>query len=218
MPIGLVADSRGDLDALEWACDLLVEEKGATRLFFLGGRWLDVDDLVQRRREQARGRAEYSDADFLSDVAGFLAKAAEAEKGGVAHRLKKDAVESFAARFARVPDKESLQYRDPAIPRILPEMIGDRIAALVHDKADLGREDIERATFLFHGNSPAPAVVQIGPRFFVSPGSLSGTPTRSCALIAEGEKGLEFVAFGLDGREVKRAPLALQTRRNLSVR
>lgn len=217
MIIGLVADSLGDLDALEWACDFLLEEKGAERIFFLGGRWSDVDDLIQRRREQARGGAEYSDSDFLADVAAFVARAAEAEKGGVAHRLKKDALETFVGRFARVPDRDSLQYRDPTVARALPDMVGDRIAILVHDKADLTRAELEPATFLIHGASPVPAVVQIGSRFFVTPGSLSGE-SRSCGLLSQGEKGLEFVAYGLDGRELKRVPLALTSRRNLTVK
>jgi len=215
--IGLVADSLGDLDALQQACDLLLE-KGATRLLFLGGRWNDVDDLVQRRREQARGTAEYSDADFIADVASFVQRSADEQKGGVAHRLKKDAVESFAARFTRVPDKDCLQYRDPSVPRKLVDMVGDRLATLVHDKADLTREDIEQATFLFHGRSKAPAVVAIGTRFFVTPGSVTGALERTCALVSQSENGLEFVALGIDGRELKRVPMALSARRNVTVR
>jgi hypothetical protein len=218
MKIGLVADSKGDLDALDRACRLLLEEKGATRLIFLGGRWSDVDDLVQRRREEARGRADYSDQDFLADVASFVQKSAAERQGGVAHRLKKDAVEAFASRITRVPDKESLQYRDPAVPRVQPDMVGERIAILVHDKADLKREDIEPATFLFHGNSAAPAVVQIGQRFFVTPGSLAGTSAPGFGLVQTGEKGFEFVALSLDGGETKRVTMALATRRNLTVR
>ncbi|MBI5549477.1 MAG: hypothetical protein HY901_36790 [Deltaproteobacteria bacterium] len=218
MKLGLVADSQGDLDALEGACELLIERHGASRVLFLGGRWSDFDDLVQRKREQARGGAEYGDADFLADVAAFVAKAAAAELGGVAHRLKKDAVEAFSSRFARVPDKDSLHYRDPNVPRTLPDMVGDRIAILVHDKADLTREEIEPATFLFHGNSPAPAVVQIGTRFFVTPGRLTGAAERTCGLLVQEEKSWEFVSLGLDGRELRRVPLALQTRSKLTVR
>lgn len=218
MKIGLVADSQGDVDALEHACDFLVEEKGATRIFFLGGRWSDVDDAIQHKREEVRGSTEYGDQDFLADVASFVAKAAAAEAGGVAHRLNKTEVEAFASRFTRVPDRDSLAYRDPNVPRVLPDMIGDRIAILVHDKGDLTRDDIEPATFLVHGNATAPAVVQIGPRYFVTPGKLSGVPERTFGMIELGPKGAELVAFGLDGREVKRVAMALQVKRNLSVK
>ena len=218
MKIGLVADSLGDVDALEHACDFLIDEKGASRLFFLGGRFNDVDDLLQRKREVARGGAAYGDADFLADVAAFVAKAAEAQKGGVAHKLNKTEAEAYAARFARVPDKDSLQYRDPNVPRVLPDMVGDRIAILVHDKADLTREDLEPATFLVHGAAKEPAVVQIGTRWFVTPGRLSGTASPSFGMIEQGEKGFSFVAWGFDGREIKRVPLALQTKNKMTVR
>ncbi|MGC4114382.1 MAG: hypothetical protein QM765_07175 [Myxococcales bacterium] len=220
MKIGLVADSMGDVDALEHACDFLVEEKGAGRLFFLGGRYTDVDDLLQRKREAARGGAAYSDADFLADVAAFVAKAAEAEKGGVAHRLNKSEVETYAARFTRVPDKDCLQYRDPNIARALPDMVGDRIAILVHDKADLTREDLEPATFLIHGASKEPAVVQIGPRYFVTPGRLcGGDPDGSFGLLElEAAAGLSFVAYGFDGREKRRVAMSMQTKTKMTVK
>jgi hypothetical protein len=218
--IGLVADSMGDVDALEHACDFLVEEKGAGRLFFLGGRYTDVDDLIQRKREAARGGAAYGDADFLADVASFVAKAAEAEKGGVAHKLNKSEVEAFAARFARVPDKDSLQYRDPNVARVLPDMVGDRIAILVHDKADLTREDLEPATFLFHGASKEPAVVQIGQRYFVTPGRLSGGDAESSfgLLDLDAKGGPAFVAYGFDGREKRRVVVATQAKTKMTVK
>jgi hypothetical protein len=217
--IGLVADSQSDLGALERACELLLTEQGATRLLFLGGRWSDVDELIQRKREKARGGAAYSDADFLADVSSFLAKSAPAEEGGVAHRLNRGEAEAFAARIARVPDKDSLQYREPGASRVLPDLVGDRIAILVHDKGDLTREDIEPATFLLHGKSLAPAVVQIGPRFFVTPGCLAGGPERTCGMLAqEPGKGLEFVAFTLEGQEIKRVPIKAQARGTVTVR
>jgi hypothetical protein len=216
--IGLVADSQGDVDALEHACDLLVDERGAERIFFLGGRWADADELFQRKREERRGRAEYSDVDFLADVASFIAKSAAAEQGGVAHRLQKDEIETYIARFARVPDRASFQYRDPAIARILPELVGDKIACLVHDKADLQRDNVETAALFFHGNSAEPNVVQIGPRFFVTPGSLAHVPRPSFALLTGEGASMELVALGLDGRELKRFPMSLATRRKMSLR
>jgi hypothetical protein len=214
--IGLVADSRGDVDALEHACDLLLEEKGAERVFFLGGAWNDLDELFKRKRAQARGREEYGDQDFLADVSSFLVGAASAAEGKAAPRALKSSVEAYVARFARVPDKESLPYRDPNVSRVLPDMIGDRLAVLVHDKADLKREDIEMATFLAHGNSAAPGMVQIGPRFFLTPGSLSGKEPRSVGLFSLEPDGVELVGYGLDGRELNRVKLQLLTRRKMS--
>jgi hypothetical protein len=50
------------------------------------------------------------------------------------------------------------------------EMFGDRVAILVHDKANLDEEDIFAATFLVYGKSDQPLVKRIGPRWFVAPG------------------------------------------------
>ncbi len=216
MQIGLVADSRGDLDALQRACDLLLE-KGADRFFFLGGFWYDVDELIARRRNALRGGREYGDDDFLSDVLTFLEKKSDEQQGTVAHRLRKDEAEKFASMFARVPDRDSLAYRDPAVSRVLVELIGDRIACLVADKADLGREDIERATFLVHGASAEPAVVQIGARFFVTPGSLQAK-TPSCALLSSTKDGVGFTAFDLSGRELRREALNLAVKRKMTLK
>jgi hypothetical protein len=215
--IGLVADSQGDADALEYACDLLVE-CGAERLFFLGGFWSDVDELFGRKRALQRGGREYSDRDFLADVATFVAKASGSEKGTAARATKENPAEQLIARFARVPDKRSLQYRDPAVPRVLPELVGDRIVCLVHDKADLSREDIESATLLIHGHGMEPAAVQIGSRYFLTPGALAGAATPACALLEVAREGSSFVGLGLDGRELVRVALSLAGKKKMTAR
>lgn len=216
MQIGLVADSRGDLDALERACDLLIE-RGAARIFFLGGYWYDVDELVARKRVALRGGREYSNDDFLADVVSFLGKASDEREGRVAHRLNRDEGERFASMFVRVPDRDSLAWRDPSVSRVLVELIGDRIACLVADKADLAREDIERATFLLHGASAEPAVVQIGARFFVTPGGLARSRP-SCALLTSAKEGLSFAAYDLAGKELRSQTLNLAVKRKMTLK
>ena len=77
------------------------------------------------------------------------------------------------ARLARVAGSSSPERASGKAPAKAIEMVGGALACLVHDKADLTREDIANATFLFHGAADAPALVQIGPRFFVTPGRLA---------------------------------------------
>jgi hypothetical protein len=101
---------------------------------------------------------------------------------------------------------------------MLPDLIGDKIACLVHDKADLQRENVETATFFLHGNSAEPNVVQIGSRFFVTPGSLAGVERPAFGLLTWEGQSMEFCAFGLDGGELKKVPMNLTTRRKLSLR
>jgi len=213
MKVGLLADSAGDLDALERGSDLLLE-RGAERLFFLGGRFPDVDAMVLKRRARRRGSRDYSDDDFVSDVAAFLSAA----HGGTAGRLAgADEEDKLRSRFSRVPCVESLEYRDPNVPNKLVELVGDTLACLVHDKADLVKDDMLNAALLIHGKSPEPGVVQIGPRFFVTPGRLTGAPEQTCALLESTPGELRFLAFTLGGRELKRQAFARGSKNKLSV-
>lgn len=200
MKIGLLADSAGDMDALDRGTQLLLE-KGAERLFFLGGRFPDVDEMILRRRAKRRGSRAYSDADFVDDVAAFLS----AQQGGTRARLAgADDEDRLRSRFSRVPCKDSLEHRDPNVPNVLVEMVGDLLACLVHDKAELAKEDMVNAVLLFHGKSPEPGVVQIGPRYFITPGRLTGASEQCCALLELAPAELRFEGFTLDGKSIKR--------------
>jgi len=52
------------------------------------------------------------------------------------------------------------------------DMISDRVAVLIHDKALLDEEDILAANLLCFGKSDAPLVKKIGTRWFVTPGPI----------------------------------------------
>ena len=52
------------------------------------------------------------------------------------------------------------------------EMIGDRVAVLIHDKANLDEEDILSANILVYGKSAEPLIRKIGARWFISPGNI----------------------------------------------
>ncbi len=76
--------------------------------------------------------------------------------------------------FLRTPERDSLQYRDPSIPRKVLDMVGDTLCCLVHDKNDLNREDLLNALIFIHGKESEPKMVQIGPRYFLTPGPAGG--------------------------------------------
>jgi hypothetical protein len=57
------------------------------------------------------------------------------------------------------------------------------------------------AVVLVHGKEADPKVVQIGPRTFITPGSLRGAK-RTVGLIEQQDKTVTFSAFTLDGKEV----------------
>jgi hypothetical protein len=225
--IGVFSDSHGDLDAFDAAYELL-RAKGARRFFFAGGRYTDLDEWHLRKKERARGGRSYSDGDFLSDVENFLSAKTpvgrgsafgEGAKGPATPAPEPEDVALIMGMFLRTPEKNSLHYRDPNIATKAVDMLGDSLCCLVHDKNDLTRDDLLNAMVFIHGKESEPKVVQIGPRFFLSTGKLTGAAEQSCGLIEVVDKNLRYSAFTLDGRTlIDGQPCQLDRRTKLSVK
>ncbi len=210
--IGLASDSFGDLDALERALDAFTRAH-ADRIFFLGGRFADVDAVLARRRGGSReAPVPQSDSEFLEAIRGALER----------HATRDPEAEKLAARIVRVASRACPEYAGDGAPRKVMDLVAGNICCLVHDKSELSRDDIVNATILFHGNSGNAALVQIGPRYFVTPGHLrdpapdGGPPT--FALLEVGERELELVVYSGDGAELRRERAAFGSRGKMSVR
>lgn len=204
--IGVFSDSHGDLEAFDAAYELL-RSKGARRFIFTGARYTDLDEWVLWRRARSRGGREYSDADFLADVTNWLGTQdalprTPARAAAPADLASEDDRRLVMERFVRVPERESLQYRDPTINNKAMDLVGDTLCCVVHDKNDLTRDDLLNALVFIHGKEPEPKVVQIGPRYFLTPGRLAGAAEQTCALLEKVDKDLRFTAFRLDGHVV----------------
>ncbi|MBJ6762460.1 hypothetical protein JGU66_16945 [Myxococcaceae bacterium JPH2] len=205
--IGVFSDSHGDLAAFDAAYELL-RARGARRFIFTGARFTDLDEWVLWRRQKSRGGREYSDADFLADVTNWLTNTQEARPrtpafgAAPADVASEDDRRLVMERFVRVPERESLHYRDPSTPNKMLELMGDTLCCVVHDKNDLSRDDLLNAMVFIHGKEPEPRVVQIGPRYFVTPGRLVGVAEQTCGLLEKVDRNLQFSAFRLDGHPV----------------
>jgi len=204
--IGVFSDSHGDLAAFDAAYELL-RARGARRFVFAGARYTDLDEWLLWRRAKSRGGREYSDADFLADVSHWLThqdtlprtpSRAEAPADVASEEDRRLVME----RFLRVPERESLQYRDPSINNKAMDLVGDSLCCVVHDKNDLTRDDLLNAQVFIHGREAEPKVVQIGPRYFLTPGRLVGAAEQTCALLEKVDRDLRFSAFRLDGHVV----------------
>jgi predicted phosphodiesterase len=159
--IGLASDSHGNVPALERALEHFRRCR-VDRVFFLGGRAADVDAALALRSGGSRGApVPESDAEFLTAVRGALARQEEAP-----------ASDRLDGRIVRVASRACPEYETGKVPRKQVDLLEGHIACLVHDRAELTRDDIANAALLFHGNAVAPALVQIGPRCFVTPGHL----------------------------------------------
>ncbi|WP_309887798.1 hypothetical protein [Archangium sp.] len=217
--IGLLSDSHGDLAAFDAAYELL-RGKGAQRFIFLGGRYTDLDEWILERRERSRGGREYSGADFIEDVAKWLAVTEQKPRPRSLSVTDDDlkALEGdpllVREHFLRTPERDSLQYRDPAIPRKMLDMMGDTLCCLVHDKNDLSRDDLVNALVFIHGKESEPKLVQIGPRYFLTPGRLAGAAEQTCALLEREDRNVRYTAFRLDGKVVVEPQLLLLDRRS----
>jgi hypothetical protein len=177
--IGLASDSFGNVDALAVAFDIFARVN-ADRVFFLGGRYADVDAVLARR---PLGTAD---------------------------------------RIARVASRTCPEVALGAPTKVV-DMVDGLLCCLVHDKAELTREDIGNATLLFHGNCEQAALVQIGPRVFVTPGVLRADRTddaqpASFAFLDLEPGELELVVFSAEGAELRRERASLASGAKVSVK
>ena len=214
MKIGLASDSFGNVEALSSALERLTAA-GAERIFFLGGRYADVEAVIHRRRAGARGGPSAGDGEtsFLEAVQGALARAAAAASAGA---------DELERRIVRVASRACPEYQRERAPRKVFEMVDGLICCLVHDKSELTRDDIANASVLFHGNSGHAAMVAIGPRVFVTPGHLraldpDGRPP-SYALLEVGPEVLELTVYSPFGEELRREKLEVGARSKMSVK
>jgi hypothetical protein len=87
------------------------------------------------------------------------------------------------------------------------EMVGDRVAVLIHDKAALDEEDILAANLLIFGNSAEPLVKKIGTRWFVSPGHI-GSPNGGVAVLEDDGSDIVCTVYDAAGKPTIRESLA----------
>ncbi len=220
--VGVLSDSEGDLEALDRALKFL-STKGAKRFLFAGNRYQDLDDWVAWKRDEAKAQRDYSDLNFLEDITSFLGEGEQVDRPpafGTAYELSRTATElaRLKEKVLRTPEKGSLAYEDPSVPKKAVDMLGDVLCCVVYDKNDLDKEDMINSVLLVHGKEPEPKVVQIGPRYFVTPGKVSGSkPTVGLLELAGG--GLKFSAFDLEGTTVVAAhPIQVGAKKKISVK
>jgi hypothetical protein len=157
--LGLLGPAGGDLAALARAAELLLNRGRVTRAIYLGADDA-LEDTVALWAESLVGQ-DPSDRGVWDRA---FAVAAEGSPEEIRAFLR-----SERARL-RLKSLESLPPRELRSV----EMFGDRVAVLVHDKALLDEEDIFAATFLVYGKSDRPLVKKIGPRWFLTPGPITG--------------------------------------------
>ncbi len=142
-----------------------------------------------------------------------------ARRGGGKNAARKD---PLAERILSVASRACPEYESGAVPRTQVDLLEGRICCLVNDKSELTRDDISNATVFFHGNSGHAALVQIGPRYFVTPGHLrapapQGKPPTFAILEAD-PRELVLTVFSGAGDELRQERASFAAQGKMSVR
>ena len=184
MRLGLLGPAEGNVVGLGRAAELLVDVLKVDRAVYLGnddGLDAAVAALAQRLLE-----GDPSDDAVWSRAARVALRGSPAE------------IDAFVAKERarqRLRVLEALPKKGGA--RTI-EMIGDRVAVLLYDKASLDEEDIFAATLLVYGKSPEPLVKKVGNRWFLSPGTI-GAPGGGIGVLDDGGEEIIASVYATDG-------------------
>jgi hypothetical protein len=152
--LGLLGPANGDLASLARTAEFLLNGARVSRAIYLGDDEA-LEDTVALWAESLVG-PDPSDA-------------------GVWERAL-EVVTSTPEQIDRFVRAERARLRLKSLEGLPPrelrsvEMLGARVAVLIHDKALLDEEDIYAASLLVYGRSDGPLVKKIGPRWFLTPG------------------------------------------------
>jgi len=177
---------------VEYAADFLLHDAKVDRAIYLG-----IDDALER---VVASWAQRLVGDDPTDR-GAWRKARDLSLKGSFGDI--DAFVAAQRTRLRLRALESLPQR---IWRTI-EMVGDRVAVLVHDKALLDEEDILSASLLVYGKSDIPLTKKIGTRWFMTPGELSDTG--GVVVLDDAKEEIEVSLFDQTGALIRTETLAM---------
>jgi hypothetical protein len=190
--LGPSGTSSGDITALGRAAEFLLNGARVHRAIYLG------NDGALDRAVAAWARKLVGDDP--SDDAAWRRAADVAAKGGY------EQIDKFVATERARMRLKTLEALPEAVARTI-EMISDRVALLIHDKALLDEEDILAANILCFGKSDAPLVKKIGTRWFVSPGPI-GCEGGGVAVLDDEQEDVVVTIYDGKGAAKRREILA----------
>lgn len=191
--VGFIGPVAGDRDLFARRLEHLVSREGCDLVHYLG----DCDALDEIAAS-LRGVLGLDDSEGIDGMARALAERGHADE---------------IERFLDAREALSLLALCRAVPKPPArtiEMLEDRIALLVHDKAILDEEDIANADVVIYGRATAPLLKKIGPRVFFTPGPAGSG--YGLASVEEGES-LRLVCYDADARVIAEELLAPRSAR-----
>jgi hypothetical protein len=188
--LGLLGPAEGDISSLVRAAEFMLTTAKVSRAVYLG-----VDQSLDKA---VAAWARRLVGDDPSDEAAWK-RAADVAMVGTPREID-DFVSLERARL-RLKALETLPPGGRTI-----EMVGDRVAILIHDKALLDEEDILTANLLVFGRSAEPLVRKIGTRWFVSPGQI-GAAGGGLAVLDDEEADIVCTVYDCNGKQTARETL-----------
>jgi hypothetical protein len=192
MRLGLLGPSGGDVGALGRAAEFLLNGPRVHRAIYLG-----TDGALDRA---VAAWARKLVGDDPSDEAAWK-RAAEMALGGTPEQIDKF-VHGERARL-RLKTLEALPEQ---VARTV-EMLADRVAVLIYDKAMLDEEDILAANLLFYGKGTGPLVKKIGARWFITPGPI-GCEGGGMAVVDDDQDEVVVTIYDASGKATLSETLA----------
>lgn len=197
MRLGLLGPAGNEVGALGRAAEFLLNGARVHRAIYLG-----TDGALDRA---VAAWARKLVGDDPSDDAAWRRAASVASVG------TPDQIDKFVQTERARLRLKSLETLPEDFSRTI-EMIGDRVAVLIHDKAQLEEEDILAANLLFFGKSELPVVRKIGARWFVTPGPI-GCPGGGIAVVDDEGEDVAVTIYDSAGQVAQRELLTTQRQR-----
>ncbi|MCC7542123.1 MAG: hypothetical protein IT379_38245 [Deltaproteobacteria bacterium] len=160
-----------------------------------------------------------TDDDLLVDAVEFLVVDVEVDRVIYLGRDGRLDRIPFEGRLAHAMGRcTSLTPTSPGQARIV-EMIDDRILTAVYDKARLDEDDIANSSIIVWGRNNEPLHKAIGPRHFVTPGTLRADEPVVLVIAEEpDDEGATATLFETSGRPLWSERLTLARRSTVRVR
>lgn len=158
MRLGLLGPAEGNIGALAAGARLLLDRFRVDRAVYLG-----VDGVLDQVIEEWASELVQGDAAQSALWARAAAACVSAAPADIDRFIEIETARRRLKIFEALPDAET---------RVV-EMLGETIAVMIYDKGNLNEEDMLPARLLLFGKGNKPLVKQVGPRWFLSPGSFS---------------------------------------------
>jgi hypothetical protein len=196
MRLGLLGPANGDVGTLGRGAEFLLNGVRVHRAIYLG------NDGALDRAVGAWARKLVGDDP--SDEGAWKRAADIAINGSAAAIDRFVAVERARLRL------KALEALPEQSSRTI-EMVGDRVAILIHDKSQLEEEDILAANILLYGKGDAPLVHKVGARWFVTPGPI-GSSGGGLAVLDDEQDEVVATIYDASGNPSHREVLIAQRR------